>query len=223
MVANLGNNLIELFKKPITTMIEKKEQDDYKKIGIRAAIIAAIVALINALSTVRAINARVKAFKGWGNVDDFKKEMFEEAELFETALESFITFAVVMAVIGLILFVISKLIKSPINYKDAVSITTKAFMFYATGMIINFILAYIYSPLGLLISIAGVMLTIVSLSIAFKELVQVDDLNKFAMFTAGVLAIALMLVVIYLQSKTKISLKEFVDGLNGLGSIGSLF
>ena len=44
-------NLLEKLKNPVTTVIEKSQEEDLKKSGIKLAIISAVMALISTISS----------------------------------------------------------------------------------------------------------------------------------------------------------------------------
>ena len=48
-------NLLEKIKSPVTTMIEKSQEEDLKKSGIKLAIVSVVMALISTISSIISI------------------------------------------------------------------------------------------------------------------------------------------------------------------------
>ena len=58
-------NLLEKIKSPVTTMIEKSQEEDLKKSGIKLAIVSVVMALISTISSIISIFSKYSKKSYW--------------------------------------------------------------------------------------------------------------------------------------------------------------
>ena len=141
-------NLLEKLKNPVTTVIEKSQEEDLKKSGIKLAIISAVMALISTISSVISICTKYSK-KGWysyyssSELSEMRWDAIKNAELFTGFLKTAVISAIVIALIALVLFIIAKIVKSPKEYASNLSMINNTAIIYAVGSILILVLSLI--------------------------------------------------------------------------------
>lgn len=207
--------LLGLFKSPVTVFTKRSEERNIKKEGIITAVIVLVISLITILTTylgvVKVLNKTYKSVKDYNNKYSYKevtttefKELKKEAK--ENLLENIkftkiffktagITLLTVVVVAG-ILFIISRMVKSPKDYIEMVAMTNCAFEIYLIGFILNAIFEYIYVPVGIILFISLIIFAIIALANSFRENIEIEDPNKLVIFSGIVLAIVVAILVL---------------------------
>ncbi len=216
--------LLEYLKHPVTTMIEKSEQEDLKKGAIKLAIISAVMSLVGVITKARSIGSMYSkdgTFSGFYSSDklaELKKEALKNADLFGSFFKSLAIFAVVIAIIAAILFIIAKIVKSDKTYQSTLSMTNNAYIVYASGLVLNLILSLIYAPLGWIVLFAASVYGFFALINAFKDTLSVE--NSDGVVIATTLVIVVVVVILALIAANK--LNTALSSIGGLSTITSL-
>lgn len=227
------NELLDLFKKPVTSITKRAEEKNIKKEAITAAIIAVVVALVTLLTSYIGISKTIK--KRYPSLEEYNedhyysqltKEEFKEAKkeyksgLMENAklggafFETLATVAVAICVIAGMLYIISRMVKSPKDYTDMIAMTNGAFIMYLVGFLLNTIFSYIYIPIGIILLVASVVYAIISLCNAFKESIEVEDIDKLSIYSSIVITIVFAILVF--------AAYQYIESLFSLGSLNLL-
>ena len=216
----MKEELLELFKTPVTTIKKRAEEKNIKKEAIIALIIAAIIAISSILTTyitiTKTVNKVYNSFEDYKksyswNEDltkaefkkmkkEYKKGLFEDAELIEVFFKTLAITAIAIAVVAGILFVISRTVKSPKEYIEMISMANSAFIIYLAGLIVQTIFSFIYDPIGIIILGGATMFAIIALANAFKESIEVEDTNKLVICSGIVLTIVYAILIILVSN-----------------------
>lgn len=209
--------LIGLFKYPVTTLTKKAEERNIKKELIIALVIVLIIAILSTLTSYISISKIVnKSYKSLDDYNDslysweeevtksefkemkkeYKSELLEDAGLVGGFFKTLAISAVSIALVAGMLFVIARMVKSPKDYLELFAMTNGAFMIYILGYILNVIFMYIYSPIGIILQIAALIFAIIALANAFRESLQVEDPDKYAIYSSIVLIVVFTILII---------------------------
>ena len=222
--------IVDLFKAPVTTFTKRAQEKNIKKEAIIAGIIAVVIALVTILTTyMGAIKLVNKTFKSLDDYNDnlysweeevtkseFKKlkkeakeDALEDLELGGAFFKSLLTTVISIALIAGILFVIARMVKSPKDYMEMLSMSNSAFIIYFIGFLLNTIFSYIYTPIGIILLATSTIFAIIALATSFRESIEVEDSDKLVMYSSIVLAVVVAVLVIiamnYLKSLTALS------------------
>ena len=227
------NELLDLFKTPVTSISKRAEERNIKKEAITAAIIAVVIALVTLLTSYIGINKAVK--KSYPSLDEYNedhyysqltKEEFKEAkkeyksDLMESAkigggfFKTIATVALAICVIAGMLYIISRMVKSPKDYTEMIAMTNGAFIIYLAGFLLNTIFSYIYSPIAMILSGATVVYAIISLANAFRESIEVEDIDKLTMYSSIVITVVFAILVF--------ATYQYIESLFSIGSLNLL-
>lgn len=206
-------SLLEKIKNPVTTVIEKSQEEDLKKSGIKLAIISVVMALISTISSVISICTKYSK-KGWysyyssSELSEMRWDAIKSAELFTGFLKTAVISAIVIAIIALVLFIIAKIVKSPKEYSNNLSMANNTAIIYVVGSILKLIISLIYAPLGLLIWYAVTIYASFTLINAYRDTLEVENTNMLVLATTGILSALMVILVILLTSILKVSFSD---------------
>lgn len=206
-------SLLEKIKNPVTTVIEKSQEEDLKKSGIKLAIISVVMALISTISSVISICTKYSK-KGWysyyssSELSEMRWDAIKNAELFTGFLKTAVISAIVIALIALVLFIIAKIVKSPKEYACNLSMINNTAIIYAVGSVLKLILSLIYAPLGLLIWYAVTIYASFTLINAYRDTLEVENTNMLVLATTGILSAIMVILAILLTSILKVSFSD---------------
>lgn len=207
--------ILGLFKYPVTTLTKKAEERNIKKELIIALVIVLIIAILSTLTSYISISKTVN--KMYPSLDeynddhpyseltrsefkeekkDLKDELLDKAGLVGGFFKTLAISAVSIALVAGMLFVIARMVKSPKDYLELFAMTNGAFMIYILGYILNVIFMYIYSPIGIILQIAALIFAIIALANAFRESLQVEDPDKYAIYSSIVLIVVFTILII---------------------------
>lgn len=225
--------LLGLFTYPVTTFRKKAEEKNIKK----EAIIALVLALVIALSTLfnlyimatKTVNKSYKSYKKYSEEysylditkDEYNKEKKEAKKLalklYGVSVGTFFKTAgialVSIALIAGMLYVISRLVKSPKDYLELLSYSNSAFMIYTIGFILGILLSLIYSPLGTIVMVGAFVFALIALANSFKDSLQLEDTNKLVIFSTIVITVvfAILMLIVSKYISSLLSLDSVTD------------
>lgn len=227
--------LLGLFKTPVTTFTKRAEERNIKKEAIIAAIIAVVIAIVTVLTSYIGISKTVN--KEYKSLDDYnekyswreeltksefkekkkeaKSDLLEDANLVGSFFKTLAITVVAIALVAGILFVISRMVKSPRDYIEMLAMSNSAFIIYLLGFLLNAIFAYIYAPIGVVLLGAALIFAVIALANAFRESIEVEDTNKLVIYSSIVLAVVFAILVIIAVSY----INSAVSSLGGLSSL----
>lgn len=234
--------ILELFKKPVTTMSVKSQERNVKKEAITAAIIAVVIALVSLLTSYIGINQKVKkrylSFEEYNEEysykeltkeeykeekKEYKDSLLENVKLGNTFFKTLAITAVGICLVAGILFIISRTVKSPKDYIEMLSMTNGAFTIYLSGYLLNTIFSYIYAPIGLIISVGTLIYAIISLSNAFRDSLEIENSDKLSMYATIVITVVLAILAYIVYNSTLGALSSGLDALDSLSSFSDLY
>lgn len=231
--------LLGLFKYPVTTFTKRAEERNIKKEAIIAAVISVVIAIVTVLTSyigiTKAVNKKYKSLKDYNknlysweeeitNSDfkemkkDYKSDLLEDAKLAGSFFRTLAITVVAIALVAAILFIIARMVKSPKDYIEMLSMSNSAFMIYLLGFLLNAIFAYIYAPIGTVLLGAALIFATIALANAFKESIQVEDTNKLVIYSSIVLAVVFAILVIIAVSY----INSITSSLGSLSSLSSM-
>ena len=207
-------NLLEKIKSPVTTMIEKSQEEDIKKSGIKLAIVSVVMALISTISSIISIFSKYSKKSYWysyyssSELWDKRWDAIKNAGLFTGFLKTAVISAIVIAIIALVLFIIAKIVKSPKEYSNNLSMANNTAIIYVVGSILKLIISLIYAPLGLLIWYAVTIYASFTLINAYRDTLEVENTNMLVLATTGILSAIMVILAILLTSILKVSFSD---------------
>lgn len=210
-------NILEQFKNPVTTIMEKSEEEDIKKGIIKLAIISAIMSLINMLSSIVSIISKYSKDSYWyssyssSELWEKRWEAIKNAELLSGFFKTWVIIAIAIAVGALILFIIAKIVKSPKEYSSNLSMVNNILIIYIVGSILNLLLSLIYAPLGWLILYATIVYASLTLVNAYRDSLNVESTDTLVLATTGVLTGLIVILVIIISSISGVSLSDLTS------------
>lgn len=212
-------NMLEMIKTPVTTMLEKSRQEDLKKGAIKGAILSVVLALISVISTIITIIKSVEKDTLFGELTnqevwDKRLNRIEEAKLFSVFFKQILIYAVVVVIIAAILYIIAKLLKNEKKYSETLSMTNNTLVLLAIGMIVNTLVSLIYAPIGIVLTLMISIYAILSLTYAFKESLDMVDLDKLVLISTGIIIAAVIIGIILLMVVYDISFKDLSSATN---------
>lgn len=232
--------LLGLFKYPVTTFEKRAEERNIKKEAIIAAIIAVVIAVLTVLTSYigisKIVNKKYKSVDDYNDnlysweeeitksefkelKKDYKSDLLEDAGLVAKFFKTLAITVVAIAVVAGILFVIARMVKSPKDYIEMLAMSNSAFIIYLIGFILNVIFSYIYAPIGAVLFVAALIFAIIALANAFRESIQVEDINKLVIYSSIVLTVVFAILVIIAMSYVN----SLTSSLSGLSSLTSSF
>ena len=195
-------------------MIEKSQEEDLKKSGIKLAIVSVVMALISTISSIISIFSKYSKKSYWysyyssSELWDKRWDAIKNAGLFTGFLKTAVISAIVIAVIALVLFIIAKIVKSPKEYSNNLSMANNTAIIYVVGSILKLIISLIYAPLGLLIWYAVTIYASFTLINAYRDTLEVENTNMLVLATTGILSAIMVILVILLTSILKVSFSD---------------
>lgn len=231
------NEVLELFKTPVTTMQKRAQERNVKKEIITGAIIAAILAIVTVITSyitvMKSVNKVYSSLEKYNKkysystvtkeeFKEMKKEAkenaFEDVELGKKFFRTLGISAVSIILVAGILFVISRMVKSPKDYIELIAMTNGAYIIYILGFLLNIVFSYIYAPVGIILLVGLFVYALISLCNAFKDSLQIEDSDKLSMYSAIILTVVFAILVIIVMSYIK-SLTSTLGGLSLLSSL----
>lgn len=210
------NNILEQLKNPVKTLIEKSKEEDSKKGVIKLAIISGLSSVINVISVIISIILKYSKDNFWYSsysADELwekRWEAIEEAEILNVFFKNWVIFAIVIAVTALVLYIIAKMVKSPKEYANNLSMVNNALIIYVVGQFLKIIGSAIYQPIGLLIMYVISVYTIFSLIFAFRDSLEIESSDKLVLTTTMVLTLLVVITVILISIITDVSLSDVI-------------
>jgi len=204
--------ILEYLKHPVTTLIEKAEQEDIKKGGIKLAIISGVMSLMGVITKVQSIFSKYSkdgSYASWYGEEglaEARSEAFKEAELIGTFFKTWLIYAAVIAVVALILFIIAKILKSEKSYASTLSMSTNSIGLVVVANIVGELVALLYAPLGAVIMLAAVIYASYALIHAFRDSLGDVDVNKLVLVTTAVIVVIVIIAALIISNQIKSSL-----------------
>ena len=200
------SNILEYIKHPVTSTLEKLEQENLKSSGVKSLILSAVIGLISVISTYISITSRYSKDSWYASyytetqLRKMKTEAIQDAELFANFFKTTFTVLIAIAIVALILYIIGKLLKSSIEYKDTLSLINSVLLVYIVGLILSVLLAKIYAPLGLILLLTTGVYTLLTFINAFRDALYIEDVDKFVLVSTGVIVVVVVLLVLILYN-----------------------
>ena len=213
------SEILELFKIPVTTMQKRAEERNVKKEVITGAIIAVILAIVTVItsyiSVIKSVNKVYPSLEKYNKKYSYKEvtkeefkemkkeakeEAFEDVKLVKTFFKTLAISVASIALIGGILFVISRMVKSPKDYIELIAMTNGAYIIYLIGFLLNAIFSYIYDPIGIILLGGTFIYALISLCNAFRDSIEIENSDKLSMFSAIVLTVVFAILVIIVMN-----------------------
>lgn len=207
-------NILEQFKKPVTSILEQSQNESLKSSSIKSVITALILSIISLISTVITILTMYSSKYSYLSeeyISEQKKFAFENAKLFQSFLTDWLTFITFIAIIALLLLIIAKALKCEKTYSTTLSMVSNTSILYAIGTIVATILYYIYAPLGLLVSIATVTYSALILINSFRDSLDIENTDKLVQISTLTLICVVIIFTLVIAKVTGISLKDISD------------
>lgn len=227
--------IVDLFKTPVTTFTKRAEERKVKKEAIIAGIIAVVIALVTILTTylgiMKTVNKTYKSLEDYNDnlysweeeiskseFKELKKEAKEEAledlELGKTFFKTLLTTVILIALVAGILFVIARMVKSPKDYIEMLSMVNSTYIIYLIGFLVNTLFSYIYAPIGIILAAGATIFAVIALASAFRGSIQVEDENKLVIYSSIVLTVVVAVLVIIAMN--------YINSLIGLSGLSAL-
>jgi hypothetical protein len=207
-------NIIEIIKMPVSTLIEKSQEEDLKKGIIKGVILSVVMSLISVLMTfiniIKSVSKSSLFYGNYTNEELWEKrwDRIKDAELFSAFFKQILIYAVVIAIFALILFVIAKLLKSDKDYSLTLSMTNNTVIVLLIGMVLSEIISLIYAPLAIIVMSTVIIYSLLSLIHAFRDSLEMVNTDKLVLISTGVIVVTLIIIILILMTVYDISFKD---------------
>lgn len=233
------NEILEVFKTPVTALSKRAQERNVKKEVITGAIIAVIIAVVTLITTYIGIMKPIN--KKYSSLDEYndkysyykdltkeefkvakkeaKDEALEDAELAGSFFKTLAFSAGSILLVAGMLFIIARMVKSPKDYIELVAMTNGAYIIYTVGFLLNVIFSYIYVPVGIIILGGMFIYALISLCNTFRDSLEIEDSDKLSMYSAIVLTIVFAILVIMVTKY----ISPLTSSLSDLSDMMSMF
>ena len=209
------NTLLEYLKHPVTTLIEKSEEEDVKKSGIKLAIISGVLSLIGVISSFFSISSKFSKDGTYGmwydsaeQIAEAKSEALKDAELFGSFLENWVIYAATIAIMALIFFIIAKLVKSERNYLNQLSMVNNSAAVFVAATLVTSVISLIdvtfFQIVGIVFLFATLIYVSYSLMYAYKDSLSDVDSDKLVLVTTAVYITIVVILLVINYDKIKL-------------------
>lgn len=203
IVKGLFAGFVELVMHPVSKVTETVQKEDIKKGAIKAAIIAAVLAVVNVLSTIRVIHI-------YNSKSKVKEAYMEALNPFVAILKSFAIYLVAIIAVALVLFIISKLIKDQKSLPYTLSMTVNSAVVYTVGMTLALVLSF-WTPLSVIVLTIASLHSGITLIVSFvSSLTNVNTDQLVIVSTVVLLAVSVILAIVTLITDD-IKLSSYAD------------
>lgn len=203
IVKGLFAGFVELLMHPVSKVTEAVQKEDIKKGAIKTAIIAAVLAIVNVLSTIRVIHI--------ANSKSKVREAYMDAlNPILSILKMFVIYILAIIVIALILFVISKLVKDQKSLPCTLSMTANSAIVYTVGLTLGLILSF-WTPLSILV--IGIASLHSGLTLAISFISSLSNVNTDSLVLVAVtvfMVVSIIMAIINLITKD-VKLSDYAD------------
>ena len=165
---------------------EENKLSDIKNVSILLLIIVGIMTLIKLITTM--ISAvKVKTFLSsevkwvWENLKD--------VPYLKVIGQNFLIYALILLAISGVYFIATRVMKKDAKYIKLLGATTTAFIPLVCSAIISPVVSMLYSPLGLCITIIGIIYSFMILLELTNELIPIDNVDTRIFFHLTCLSI----------------------------------
>ena len=212
--------IVEFLKRPVSTLIEKSEQEDIKKGGIKLAVITGIMSLFGIITTVISIFSQYSKDNKYSWYSDaewaeMRSEALKNVEFMSTFFKTWLIYAAIIAVGALILYIIAKFVKSEKSYASTLSMTNNAAGICVIANIVGKVASLIYAPLGIIIVFASAVYASYALLYAFKDSLGDVDVDNLVIVTTIVMVVIVVIAALIISNQLKSSL----GSLSGIMSL----
>ncbi len=194
---------VELLMHPVSKVTETVQKEDIKKGAIKAVIVAAVLAIVNVLSTIRVIHI----FNSKSSVRDAYMEALNPVV---AILKTFAIYLVAIAVIALVLFIISKLVKDQKSYPYTLSMTVNSAVVYTVGYTLALILSF-WTPLSILILALASLHSGITLIVSFMSSLTNVNTDKLVLVATIVLMVVIVVLAIANLVTDDVKLSDYAD------------
>ncbi len=203
IVKGLLAGFVELVMHPVSKVTEAVQREDIKKSAIKAAIIAAVLAIVNVLSTIRVIHI--------ANSKSRVREAYMEAlNPVLSILKMFAIYLLAIIAVALILFIISKLVKDQKSLPSTLSMTANSAIVYTVGLTLGLILSF-WTPLSILVIGIASLHSGLTLVVSFVSSLSSVNTDSLVLVTVVVLmAVSIVMAIINLVTK-EVKLNDYAD------------
>lgn len=200
------NNILEYIKHPVTCTLDRLEQENLKSSGLKSLIISALISLISVVATYISISSRYSKDSWYGSyysdaqLRKMKSEALENAELFTNFFKSAIIIFIMIAAVALILFIIAKILKSSIEYKDILCIINRTLIASIIGIALSFVISKLYEPLGVIMLYTTSIFTSLTFMNAYRDALYIEDVDKLVVVSTIVFVVVMILLSLAVSS-----------------------
>lgn len=193
---------------------EENKLNNVKNVSILTLILVGAMTIIRLITTMIS-SVRVTSF--WSSEVKWVWENLKEVQYFKVIGQSLLIYAGILVAVTCIYFLANIVIKKDAKFIKLLGTTTTAFIPFAVcSSILSPLLSMIYTPLGICITVIGVIYTLVVLLELTNELITIENKNTRIYFHL------ICLSIIFIGGGL-IAYKLILGSLtNGLGSLGSL-
>ena len=188
IVKGLFAGLVEFIMHPVSKVTEIVQREDIKKGAIKAVILAAVLAIVNVLSTIRVIHI-------YNTKSSMKDAYMEALNPFVALLKSFGIYLLIIVAVALVLFVISKLVKDQKSLPYTLSMTVNSAVVYAVGITLGLVLSF-WTPLSVLVITLASLHSGLTLLVTFMSSLSNVNTDQLVLVAAVVLIVVSVILAL---------------------------
>lgn len=194
---------------------EENKLNEIKNVSILALIVVGAMTIIRLITTM--ISAvRVTSF--WSNEVKWVWDNLKEVHYFKVIGQSLLIYAGILVTVAGVHFLANLVIKKDAKFVKLLGATTTAFIPFAIcSSILSPLFSMIYTPLGICVTVIGLIYSLIILLELINELINIEDANVRIYFHL------ICLSIIFIGGGL-VAYKLILGSLtSSLGSLGSLF
>lgn len=208
--------IIAILIKPFTSFKEEENKlENFKNSAILSLIMVGIMTVIKLLSSMLSVVRVADYAWGKGMTYSWKFENLKNLNYLNVIGKNALIYACIIFIIGLLFFLAGLVIKRDLSFPKSLAISAVSIIPAVLGiMILSPLLSLIYAPLGIIISVIGVIYTVIILYELTSDEYMLEENNKIYFY---LICFSIIGVIAYFAFT-----KLFASSITGLDQLNDL-
>lgn len=212
--------IIATITKPITTLKKDASKfDSFKNSAIVAGVLTVVATIITLITTmIDSVFVRYRDYFNGGYKTEIVFENLAEVEYFKIIGQNILIYLGAMAGIAFVFFIVALIMKKEVKYPRLLGITAVSLVPYIIcSVLISPIVSMIYSPLGMIVTLIGLVYSLIILCEAVNNEVALEGDKKgyFNLICFGVIIV--IIYIIYINVFVSSISSSLEDAFSSLG------
>ena len=211
--------------KPVTNLMEKEQNEEYKISGIKALVSAAVIALILIFVIMSGIDAGIKAsvssYASAETINAAKDAVYQHLNLFGLFFQILAITAGAIVGVAIVLFAVSKLMKVEKTFKNSFALAANYAIYAAVEVLVYYLLQFINQQVAIGVTLLVTTFSSYALKYAFKNSLGTVDDDRLTIIASVVVTVitivgAIILYNIVLGTVTSMMMGTATSSYNSL-------